>query len=105
QYWQYFRETGCWVEEPLSGLKVSYPFTRADLISGPQEAMAGEYIQHFCPDVWTPLKALELAALGTTCADPGSKDLGSVGLAGVAGCSERASADKECGSELFSNGT
>lgn len=52
QFWQYVKESGCWRENPRMGRSVTYPLVNGSGARWPPhvEILAGEFIQHFCPE-------------------------------------------------------
>ncbi|CAJ1344309.1 unnamed protein product [Effrenium voratum] len=99
--WQYYIGKGCWVEEPTTW-KVQFPLTSAIAPKG-ELTIAGEYIQHFCPDVsWTPSKEWTLVASGINCTGA-AKDLSGSKAITALDCQRRAAADEDCGTQLTSN--
>mmetsp|Transcript_61371 Transcript_61371/g.179368 ORF Transcript_61371/g.179368 Transcript_61371/m.179368 type:complete len:765 (-) Transcript_61371:123-2417(-) len=53
QYWQYSPKYGCLVEDPSQGFSPAYPLTldwAYRSTSFALDCVAGEYIQHYCPD-------------------------------------------------------
>merc|ERR1712187_181016 len=52
QYWQLLKGSGCYIEEDiLPGFpgSVQYPLTQAQIVEDYEEAVAGEFLQRFCP--------------------------------------------------------
>eukprot|EP00930_Biecheleria_cincta_P018474 TRINITY_DN14385_c0_g1_i1.p1 TRINITY_DN14385_c0_g1~~TRINITY_DN14385_c0_g1_i1.p1 ORF type:complete len:690 (-),score=73.37 TRINITY_DN14385_c0_g1_i1:50-2059(-) len=104
QYWQYALGNGCWVEEPTAGYTVQYPLTTEQFLEGAGQFIAGEYIQHYCPKLgWTPSEEWTLTARNMSCAS-GGKDLSGSSAVTSSECQARASADKQCGNQIYSNG-
>jgi len=53
QFWQYSPKYGCYVEDPSQGFSPAYPLTldwAYRSTSFALDCIAGEFIQHFCPD-------------------------------------------------------
>jgi len=52
QFWQLLKMSGCWIEGEAGYNNIAhYPLVNEDLMqaTAPEEVVAGEYIQHFCP--------------------------------------------------------
>jgi len=105
QYWQYYLEDGCWLEEPFTDQAIEYPLTTRIYQLNAGKVIAGEYIQHICPGLsWTPSEEWKLVASSTSCSGTSSKDLAGNEAVSLADCKLRASADTFCGTQLVSNG-
>lgn len=100
-FWQYYLGSGCWVDEG----NVLHPLTNAQLRRGWDVAIAGEYIQHFCPGLgWTPAKEWTMTARDTICSKSSKvKELSHV--SSVLGCQAQAQRNEDCGKTTFTNGT
>eukprot|EP00913_Durusdinium_trenchii_P021910 g20588.t1 len=110
RYWQYLLGQGCWLEEP--GRNVLFPLTDGNVYRDFSIAIAGEYIQHFCPGLgWTPSEDAGpldsrdfewiLVAQDTGCVNSSSvKDLGE---AGILQC-QKLAASEGCAGTIFGDG-
>ncbi|CAK9031538.1 Hypothetical protein SCF082_LOCUS19678 [Durusdinium trenchii] len=100
RYWQYLLGQGCWLEEP--GRNVLFPLTDGNVYRDFSIAIAGEYIQHFCPGLgWTPSEEWILVAQDTGCVNSSSvKDLGE---AGILQC-QKLAASEGCAGTIFGDG-
>lgn len=112
QYWQYYLESGCWVEDPLglNGQQVPYPPTTSSWLVGTKESrtvLAGEYIQHVCFEPGEPGKQVEakweLKNENVTCAEDVRKNLGGTG-GNLEACKELTIAEAACGKFMYSDG-
>jgi len=102
-YWQYLIGEGCWLHEGLHNA-VPFPLTTGYFRRGYEQAIAGEYIQHFCPGLgWTASEEWKLVADATNCSAPGIKDLAGSDTLSVAECQRRAATDLDCGPQMASN--
>jgi len=112
QYWQYYLETGCWVEDPVhtGGNQVQYPATTSSWIVGSPEArtvLAGEYIQHLCVEAGEPGQPTRsewsVVAKNALCSEDIRRSLGGTG-GNLAACKELTLADTACSNQMYSDG-